>query len=212
MTAARARGRRGGRPPKLGAEQIELARHLDQGGHHTVAQIATMLNVLRTTIYGHLTKQSGAVAEHPTFRLPRPLSGHRRHGPARPVGTNRPPGPRPRTNAPTSPSPRCTRTRIVPGTLCTPSHCRHCEPGQPAFDTARSVRVRGDGPILAGALAEAAETSGVLPDAVRRQLARTGWHTPRHWFSVGAPSAAKRAIDILNATDFARSIHRDFFP
>ncbi|EID79857.1 resolvase [Rhodococcus opacus RKJ300 = JCM 13270] len=66
VTAARARGRTGGRPPKLGPDQIRLARRLHEDGHHTVAQIAALLNVPRTTIYGYLTKKSASTAEHST--------------------------------------------------------------------------------------------------------------------------------------------------
>ncbi|WP_269467595.1 helix-turn-helix domain-containing protein [Rhodococcus oxybenzonivorans] len=54
MAAARARGRTGGRPSKLSPDQIELAQRLYDAGEHTVAQIADMLKVPRTTVYGHL--------------------------------------------------------------------------------------------------------------------------------------------------------------
>ncbi|RZI94756.1 MAG: Hin recombinase, partial [Microbacterium sp.] len=54
LAAARARGRKGGRPSKLSTDQIELAQRLYDAGEHTVAQIAGMLKVPRTTIYGHL--------------------------------------------------------------------------------------------------------------------------------------------------------------
>ncbi|RYF60156.1 MAG: Hin recombinase, partial [Comamonadaceae bacterium] len=51
-------------------------------------------------------------------------------------------------------------------------HCRHCEPGQPAFDIACSVC--GDGPILAGTLAERAK-NGNLTEPVRRWLTAAKW-------------------------------------
>ena len=54
LAAARARGRKGGRPSELSADQIELAQRLYDAGEHTVAQIAGMLKVPRTTVYGHL--------------------------------------------------------------------------------------------------------------------------------------------------------------
>ncbi|WP_236581156.1 recombinase family protein [Rhodococcus sp. T7] len=57
LAAARARGRKGGRPSKLSADQIELAQRLYDAGERTVSQIAGMLNVPRTTVYGHLNKR-----------------------------------------------------------------------------------------------------------------------------------------------------------
>ncbi|ONH32824.1 recombinase family protein [Pseudofrankia asymbiotica] len=58
LAAARARGRAGGRRPRLTADQAALAQQLYDGGQHTVAQIAAMLGVPRTTVYGHLDKTS----------------------------------------------------------------------------------------------------------------------------------------------------------
>lgn len=55
LAAARARGRKGGRPARLSADQIALAQRLYDAREHTVAQIAAILNVPRTTVYGHLT-------------------------------------------------------------------------------------------------------------------------------------------------------------
>ena len=66
LTAARARGRTGGRKPKLGPRQINLARQMydetDEDGKraHTVAQIAAEFGVSRPTIYRHLTKTLNA--------------------------------------------------------------------------------------------------------------------------------------------------------
>jgi DNA invertase Pin-like site-specific DNA recombinase len=60
LVAARARGRAGGRPRKLSADQAGLARQLyDERGAdgkraHTVAQIAARFGVTRATIYRHL--------------------------------------------------------------------------------------------------------------------------------------------------------------
>ena len=45
LAAARARGRKGGRPSKLSSDQIELAQRLYDAGEHTVAQMAGMLKV-----------------------------------------------------------------------------------------------------------------------------------------------------------------------
>ena len=56
LIAARARGRRGGRRPRLTAPQSEVAQQLYDGGKHTVQQIADMFGVPRSTVYGHLDK------------------------------------------------------------------------------------------------------------------------------------------------------------
>jgi len=45
LAAARARGRRGGRPAKLSPDQVQLAQRLYDAGEHTVAQIAGMFTV-----------------------------------------------------------------------------------------------------------------------------------------------------------------------
>ena len=54
LAAARARGRNGGRRPKLDAEQVVLAQQLYDAGEKTVRQIADLFGVPRTTVYGHL--------------------------------------------------------------------------------------------------------------------------------------------------------------
>ena len=56
LAAARARGRTGGRRPKLTASQAELAQQLYDAGTKTVQQIADLFGVPRTTVYGHLDK------------------------------------------------------------------------------------------------------------------------------------------------------------
>ncbi|GAF47876.1 hypothetical protein [Rhodococcus wratislaviensis] len=58
------------------------------------------------------------------------------------------------------------------GTLIGRQHCRHCEPGQPAFDLGCSVC--GDGPIHADHFAELAE-DGDLAKPVQRWLTTAGW-------------------------------------
>ncbi|MDQ2726943.1 MAG: helix-turn-helix domain-containing protein [Actinomycetota bacterium] len=58
LAAARARGRKGGRRPKLNAEQARLAQQLYDGGGRTVQQIADIFSLPRSTIYGHLEKAS----------------------------------------------------------------------------------------------------------------------------------------------------------
>jgi DNA invertase Pin-like site-specific DNA recombinase len=58
LAAARARGRRGGRRPRLTPHQAEVAQQLYDAGKHTVQQIADMFGVPRSTVYGHLDKSS----------------------------------------------------------------------------------------------------------------------------------------------------------
>jgi DNA invertase Pin-like site-specific DNA recombinase len=60
LAAARARGRTGGRPPAMSKEQAALAQQLYDSGDRSVQQIAGILNVPRTTIYGHLTTSKRA--------------------------------------------------------------------------------------------------------------------------------------------------------
>ncbi len=56
LAAARARGRVGGRRPMLSLAQAAHAQQLYDAGDHTVQQIADLLNVPRSTVYGHLNK------------------------------------------------------------------------------------------------------------------------------------------------------------
>jgi DNA invertase Pin-like site-specific DNA recombinase len=56
LASARARGRKGGRPPKLTRDQVAVAQELYESGEKTVQQIADILKVPRTTIYGHLNR------------------------------------------------------------------------------------------------------------------------------------------------------------
>jgi len=53
LAAARARGRTGGRRPRLNAGQVAIAQELYDAGDHTVQRIADPFNVPRTTVYGH---------------------------------------------------------------------------------------------------------------------------------------------------------------
>src|SRR5438128_703067 len=71
LAAARARGRTGGRRPKLTADQIETAQRLNDEGRHTMQQIANILGVKRGTLYGHLDPAS--------------VGGRLRSGPADPA-------------------------------------------------------------------------------------------------------------------------------
>ncbi|MBB5158345.1 recombinase family protein [Saccharopolyspora phatthalungensis] len=56
LAAARARGRKGGRRPKLTEQQAELAQQLYDAREKTVQEIADLFTVPRSTIYGYLNK------------------------------------------------------------------------------------------------------------------------------------------------------------
>ena len=68
LADARARGRAGGRRPKLTPDQVALAQQLYDGGEKTVAQIAAIFKVPRSTVYGHLDKAT--VGARPRGRVP----------------------------------------------------------------------------------------------------------------------------------------------
>lgn len=55
LTAARARGRLGGRKPSLTPRKVQLAQQMYDAGDSTVAEIAHVLGVSRATIYRHLS-------------------------------------------------------------------------------------------------------------------------------------------------------------
>ena len=57
LAAARARGRHGGRPPRLTADQVKTAQRLYDQKELTVGQIGDVLGVSRTTIYRALERQ-----------------------------------------------------------------------------------------------------------------------------------------------------------
>ena len=56
LAAARARGRTGGRPSSLSADQVKAARRMYEQKDMTVAQIGGVLGVSRTTIYRALNR------------------------------------------------------------------------------------------------------------------------------------------------------------
>lgn len=56
LAAARARGRVGGRRPKLSEQQAKLAQELYDKREKTVQEIADLFGVPRTTVYGHLAR------------------------------------------------------------------------------------------------------------------------------------------------------------
>lgn len=51
LEAARARGRRGGRPPKMTPEKLEVARAMYESRKHSLQAIATTVGVSRATLY-----------------------------------------------------------------------------------------------------------------------------------------------------------------
>ena len=57
LKAARARGRRGGRPSVMSAEKVEIARRMYESREHTVAAIAATLGVSRASVYRHLDRR-----------------------------------------------------------------------------------------------------------------------------------------------------------
>ncbi|MEV4283192.1 recombinase family protein [Actinoplanes xinjiangensis] len=56
LAAARARGRTGGRRPRLSADQAALAQQMYDAQDKTVQQIADLLSVPRSTVYGYLNR------------------------------------------------------------------------------------------------------------------------------------------------------------
>jgi DNA invertase Pin-like site-specific DNA recombinase len=57
LAAARARGRKGGRPPVMTPSKVKVARRMYDEGEHTVEAIAQTLGVSRKTVYRHLDPQ-----------------------------------------------------------------------------------------------------------------------------------------------------------
>jgi DNA invertase Pin-like site-specific DNA recombinase len=58
LEAARARGRKGGRKPKLTPAKLATARQLYDAKAHTVAEIAEIVGVARSTLYRALTPET----------------------------------------------------------------------------------------------------------------------------------------------------------
>ena len=69
-SAARARGRVGGRPSKLSAEQRRQARRMYDARELTVEQIGEVLGVSRTTVYRSLQRDGAATAATPSLLEP----------------------------------------------------------------------------------------------------------------------------------------------
>jgi DNA invertase Pin-like site-specific DNA recombinase len=70
LAAARARGRTGGRPPRLSSDQVRTARRLYEQQDMTVAQIGDVLGVSRTTIYRTLAKHTEVMTARRTKPSP----------------------------------------------------------------------------------------------------------------------------------------------
>ncbi len=161
LAVARARGRRGGRPARLTPDQAQLAQRLYDGGEHTVAQIAAILTVPRSTIYGHLDKttvgtrpRAQKTATSPSGR--RPARAHQRTGhpgPARAADTSPPLGRKPPPSRPIWPSPGSVPTPTGPGSSSpagtaasanptapcstSPAWCAETDPSSPATSPPR---------------------------------------------------------------------------
>ncbi len=54
LQAARARGRRGGKPKALDDDQLQLAYKLSEDREHTVKQICEQLSISKMTLYNYL--------------------------------------------------------------------------------------------------------------------------------------------------------------
>lgn len=62
LAAARARGRKGGRPPALSPAKLAHARQLRDAGEHTMTQIAELVGCSRATLYRALDDQATTTA------------------------------------------------------------------------------------------------------------------------------------------------------
>ncbi len=62
LTAARARGRNGGRPPKMTKRQIDHARRLLSDPNVTMTDVAASLRIDRSTLYRALARDKAAAA------------------------------------------------------------------------------------------------------------------------------------------------------
>jgi DNA invertase Pin-like site-specific DNA recombinase len=65
LTAARARGRKGGRPKKLNKRKAEILKELYDNRKTTVEEICRTLNVSRATLYRYITPRTASVDTTP---------------------------------------------------------------------------------------------------------------------------------------------------
>ncbi|MCC7221469.1 MAG: recombinase family protein [Candidatus Contendobacter sp.] len=63
LSAARARGRQGGRPKRLSPHQRELLLRLHQERQHSIAEICQILGISKSTLYNYLA-EPGIEARH----------------------------------------------------------------------------------------------------------------------------------------------------
>ena len=84
LAAARARGRVGGRRPKLTQLQLDQAQMMYDSGRHTAEQIADTFGVARGTLYRHLTAHKDGrdcvLVVYRNTRTPKIDSSNRRYG------------------------------------------------------------------------------------------------------------------------------------
>lgn len=62
LAAARARGRKGGRPAAMSDDQVRIARQMYDSKEYSVQKIADVIGVSRRSIYRYLNKQSPALS------------------------------------------------------------------------------------------------------------------------------------------------------
>jgi DNA invertase Pin-like site-specific DNA recombinase len=63
LAAARARGRKGGRPPKLAGKKLEMAKALLRDKSLPISEVCKMLGVAKTTLYRSLPASADAGGE-----------------------------------------------------------------------------------------------------------------------------------------------------
>ncbi len=150
LEPARARGRAGGRKPKLTARQAEVARGMyDQTGadgrrKYTVAEIAETSGVSGKTVYRHLGPSGGrrqpgksagpAAPAEPLATLPHPvhagISEPAARARTRPVAARAPwPAARPAGANPPPGTRQCSNARTSPSSGCTSTVTASPKPG-----------------------------------------------------------------------------------
>ena len=176
LESARARGRVGGRKPKLTARQAEAARGMyDETGadgrrKHTVAEIAETFGVSRKTVYRHLEPSGGrrqpgknarpAAPAGPLATLPQPI--HARIGEPAARARTRPAAARAHLACPACGREPATRHEALQQRedlaivwlhldgdhLTEARHCVACQPHGPVIDV--SCSCCGNGPLITG--------------------------------------------------------------